>query len=135
VQRLGAAVLLDGPNKIVDHLVLEVMLDQPYLVEVGFGDNAPVVPLPLQATGPIATRCGTFEFLASPQGTTLAQIVDGVPQAGSLVRVTGASGETGTIEVMSVSATEVVFSVLVGNGSVLRDYQITATITPDGLRL
>lgn len=81
VQRLAAAVLLGGPNKIVDHLVLEVVLDQPYLVEVGFGDNAPIVPLPLQAAGPIETRCGTFEFLNSPQGTTLAQIVDGVPEA------------------------------------------------------
>lgn len=81
VQRLGAAVLLGGPNKMVDHLVLEVVLDQPYLVEVGFGDNAPIVPLPLQAAGPIETRCGTFEFLNSPQGTTLAQIVDGVPEA------------------------------------------------------
>ena len=81
VQRLAAAVLLGGPNKIVDHMVLEVVLDQPYLVEVGFGDNAPIVPLPLQAAGPIETRCGTFEFLNSPQGTTLAQIVEGVPEA------------------------------------------------------
>ncbi len=81
VHRLAAAVLLAGPNKVVDHLVLEVVLDQPYLVEVGFGDNAPIVPLPLQAAGPIETRCGTFEFLNSPQGTTLAQIVDGVPEA------------------------------------------------------
>ena len=81
VHRLAAAVLLGGPNKLVDHLVLEVVLDEPYLVEVGFGDNAPIVPLPLQAAGPIETRCGTFEFLNSPQGTTLAQIVDGVPEA------------------------------------------------------
>jgi len=81
VQRLGAAVLLAGPTKIIDHLVLEVMLDQPYLVEVGFGDDAPIVPVPLQAAGPIPTRCGTFEFLNSPQGTTLAQLVDGVPEA------------------------------------------------------
>jgi len=81
VQRLAAAVLLDGPNKIVDHLVLEVMLDQPYLVEVGFGDDAPIVPLPLNVVGPIETRCGAFEFVQSPQGTTLTQIVDGVPEA------------------------------------------------------
>lgn len=81
VQRLGAAVLIGGPNTMVDHLVLEVMLDQPYLVEVGFGDDAPIVPLPLQAAGPIETRCGTFEFLNSPQGTTLTQHVDGVPEA------------------------------------------------------
>lgn len=81
VRRLAAAVLLGGPNTVVDHLVLEVVLDQPYLVEVGFGDNAPIVPLPLHATGPIETRCGTFEFLDSPQGTTLSQLVDGVPEA------------------------------------------------------
>ncbi len=81
VHRLAAAVLVGGPNQVVDHMTLEVVLDQPYLVEVGFGDNAPVVPLPLQAAGPIETRCGTFEFLNSPKGTTLAQIVDGVPEA------------------------------------------------------
>jgi len=81
VHRLAAAVLLDGPATIVDHLVLEVVLDQPYLVEVGFGADAPIVPLPLNTAGPIETRDGTFEFMASPQGTTLAQIVDGVPAA------------------------------------------------------
>jgi len=81
VHRLAAAVLLNGPTKIVDHLVLEVVLDEPYLVEVGFGDDAPIEPLPLQAAGPIETRSGTFEFLNSPQGTTLAQLVDGVPEA------------------------------------------------------
>ena len=37
VRRLGAAVLLGGPNVLVDHLVLEVQLDEAYLVEVGFG--------------------------------------------------------------------------------------------------
>ena len=81
VKRLGAAVLLDGPATLVDHLVLEVVLDQPYLVEVGFGDDAPIVPLPLQAAGPIDGRSGLFEFIESPQGTTLTQLVDGVPQA------------------------------------------------------
>ena len=81
VQRLGAAVLLSGPTKIIDHLVLEVMLDQPYLVEVGFGARAPIEPLALAEAGPLTTRSGTFEFLASPQGTTLAQLVEGVPEA------------------------------------------------------
>lgn len=81
VQRLGAAVLLAGPTTIIDHLVLEVMLDVPYLVEVGFGDQAPVTPLPLQQAGPIETRVGTFEFLQSPQGTTLTEHVDGIPEA------------------------------------------------------
>lgn len=81
VQRLGAAVLLDGPSTLIDHLVLEVKVGQSYLVEVGFGDQAPITPLPLQQAGPIETIAGTFEFLASPQGTTLAQLVDGVPEA------------------------------------------------------
>lgn len=81
VRRLAAAVLLNGPTTIVDHLVLEVALDQAYLVEVGFGADAPIVPLPLSQVGPIETRDGTFEFLDSPQGTTLAQIVNGVPEA------------------------------------------------------
>lgn len=81
VQRLGAAVLLGGPSTLIDHLVLEVMLDESFLVEVGFGDQAPITPLPLQRAGPIETLGGTFEFLPSPQGTTLAQHVDGVPEA------------------------------------------------------
>lgn len=81
VKRLAAAVLLNGPTTIVDHLVLEVVLDQPYLVEVGFGADAPITPLPLAQAGPIETRSGTFEFISSPEGTTLAQIVDGVPEA------------------------------------------------------
>jgi len=74
-------VLLGGPNAVVDHLTLEVMLDQPYLVEVGFGDDSPIVPLPLRQSGPLCGGVGEFEFLASPQGTTLAQLADGVPEA------------------------------------------------------
>ena len=67
VRRLGAAVLLAGPATAIDHLVLEVMLDEPYLVEVGFGDNAPITPLPLQRAGPIETVGGTFELLDCPE--------------------------------------------------------------------
>lgn len=81
VQRIGAAVLLGGPATAIDHLVLEVMLDEPYLVEVGFGDQVPITPLPLQQAGPIETIGGTFEFLQSPQGMTLTEHVDGVPEA------------------------------------------------------
>lgn len=80
VRRLGAAVLLDGPNQIIDHLVLEVQLEQAWLVEVGFGDQAPLTPLRLEHDGPIESIGAMFEFLASPQGTTLAQLVDGVPE-------------------------------------------------------
>lgn len=81
VRRLAAAVLLAGPNEVVDHLTLEVTLDQPYLVEVGFGDDSPIVPLPLHASGPQPGGVGDFELIPSPRGTTLAQLVDGVPEA------------------------------------------------------
>lgn len=81
VRRLGAAVLLAGPAVVIDHLVLEVQLDRPYLVEVGFGDRSPVTPLPLDDAGPHESPSGLFEFLPSPQGTTLAEVVDDVPHA------------------------------------------------------
>lgn len=81
VRRLGAAVLLGGPAVLIDHLVLEVELDEAYLVEVGFGDQAPITPLPLAQAGPIESPGGIFEFLSSPQGTTLAEHVDGIPEA------------------------------------------------------
>lgn len=82
VVRLGAAVLLDGPNAIVDHLALEVTVDQtPYLVDVGFGDSF-ATPLELNATGPQDGLVGTFEFIASSQGLTLTRHDDqGVPEA------------------------------------------------------
>ena len=49
IPALGAAVLLEGPNRTVDHLTLEVTLEQPYLVDVGFGDGF-IRPLPLNST-------------------------------------------------------------------------------------
>jgi len=82
VKRLGAAVLVDGPTKVIDHLALEVAVDgTSYLVDAGFGADAPIEPLPLAQKGPIGTRSGSFEFLDSPQGTTLAALKDGVPHA------------------------------------------------------
>ncbi len=79
VMRLGAAVLLSGPNKLVDHLTLEVGLDQPYLVDVGFGDSF-CRPLALNQRGPQDGGSGTFEFMASPEGTTLTRHDDdGMP--------------------------------------------------------
>ncbi len=81
VMRVGAAVLLSGPANLVDHVAIEVMLDEPYLVDVGFGDGAPVVPIPMSRPGIHHGLVANFELLASPQGTTLAEIVDGVPQA------------------------------------------------------
>ncbi len=81
---LGAAVLLDGPSTLLTHVALEVSGGsdgiEPHLVDVGFGDTFDV-PLALNRIGPQDGGPATFEFLASPQGTTLAEHVDGVPAA------------------------------------------------------
>ena len=62
VIRLGAAVLLAGPTTVIDHLTLEVMLDEPFLVDVGFGESF-VRPLALNRRGPQDGGIGPFEFL------------------------------------------------------------------------
>lgn len=80
VSRLGAAVLLAGPNQLIDHLAIEVRLDQAYLVDVGFGDSF-IRPLRLNEVGPQDGGTGTFEFVPSAQGTTLTEHDDGVPSA------------------------------------------------------
>ena len=80
VRRLGAAVLLGGPKVEIDHLCIEVQLDRPYLVDVGFGDSF-VEPLRLDRGKPQRDVRAEYQFLASPQGTTFAEIVDGVPVA------------------------------------------------------
>jgi N-hydroxyarylamine O-acetyltransferase len=72
VTMLGAAVLLDGPNAVVDHLTLEVTLDSAYLVDVGFG-NSFITPLDLNRSGPQDGGSGTFELIDSPQGQTLTR--------------------------------------------------------------
>lgn len=80
VMRIGAAVLIDGPNTLIDHHTIEVQLDSAYLVDVGFGDSF-TRPLDLNQAGPQDGGKAPFEFLASPQGTTLAEHEDGVPAA------------------------------------------------------
>lgn len=87
VKFIGAAVLLDGPSKALDHLALEVTAprdadqrSEPMLVDVGFGDSF-VRPLRLNGAGPQDGGNAEFELMPSPQGTTLAEIVDGVPEA------------------------------------------------------
>ncbi len=72
VRLLGAAVLLDGPSEIITHLTLEVTLDRPYLVDVGFGENF-IRPLDLTRLGPQDGGTGNYELLASSQGTTLTR--------------------------------------------------------------
>lgn len=80
VALLGAAVLLDGPSTVVDHLTLEVTIDgTPYLVDVGFGDSF-ATPLELNTAGPQDGHTGTFEFIPSSQGLTLTRHDDeGIP--------------------------------------------------------
>lgn len=72
VALLGAAVLLNGPNAVVDHLTLEVSLDEPYLVDVGFGDSF-TRPLRLNQAGPQNGGAGTFGLMPSSQGTTVTR--------------------------------------------------------------
>lgn len=72
VKLLGAAVLLDGPNQQIDHLTLEVALEKPYLVDVGFGESF-IVPLEINRPGTQDGGTGTFEFIASDQGLTLTE--------------------------------------------------------------
>ena len=79
ILQIPAAVLLSGPTKIVDHLALEVLLDQPYLVDVGFGESF-VAPLELNQDGPQVDPAGVFELIGSPEGTTLTwHDAEGVP--------------------------------------------------------
>lgn len=74
VRLLGAAVLLDGPNRTVDHLTLEVTLEQPYLVDVGFGDGF-IRPLPLNSTDDLDGGSDRFRLMPSPEGTTVVRLV------------------------------------------------------------
>lgn len=77
VKLLGAAVLLDGPTTVIEHLALEVTGDgfSPRLVDVGFGDSF-TLPIDLNRAGAQAAGPADFELIASPQGTTLARHVD-----------------------------------------------------------
>jgi len=72
VMRLGAAVLLDGPNTVIDHLMLEVQLDRSYLVDVGFGDGF-TKPLDLNEREVQDGGVAAFELIPSSQGLTLTR--------------------------------------------------------------
>jgi N-hydroxyarylamine O-acetyltransferase len=84
VSALGAAVLLDGPSTVLEHMALEVSGGagnvEPQFVDVGFGDST-IRPLALNHAGPQDGGNATFEFFGSPQGTTLSEHVDRVPAA------------------------------------------------------
>ncbi len=76
VVRFGAAVLLDGPSETVDHLTLEVTIDQPYLVDVGFGASF-ITPLKLNQAGPQESGTRFFGFVDGPHRVTLTEYEDG----------------------------------------------------------
>ncbi len=81
VRLLGAAVLLGGPNRLIDHLTLEVAIDdEAHLVDVGFGDGfARPLPLNTAAGSGLDGHTGTYGFMASAEGTTLVRHTDEGP--------------------------------------------------------
>lgn len=78
VLRLGAAVLLGGPSKVIDHLTIEVALDQPYLVDVGFGESF-TQPLLLNSRTSQDGGSGAYQFFDSSEGLTLTKLDGDIP--------------------------------------------------------
>jgi N-hydroxyarylamine O-acetyltransferase len=70
VHLLGATVLLRDSSGCVSHLTLEVTLDVPYLVDVGFGDTF-IKPLRLDLGGSQDGGSGTFAITADAGDRTL----------------------------------------------------------------
>ena len=70
VKWLGATVLLGDPSIVPDHLAVEVALERPYLVDVGFGDSF-IRPLPLDRRGPHDGGTGMYRFVFDDDSTTL----------------------------------------------------------------
>jgi N-hydroxyarylamine O-acetyltransferase len=70
VTRLAATVLHGNPSPIPTHLAIEVNIDRPYLVDVGFGDSF-IRPLPLDSTGPHDGGTGHYAFSVAGETTTL----------------------------------------------------------------
>ncbi len=62
VNRLAATVLYPPVSPMPSHLTLEVYLDRPYLVDVGFGDSF-IKPLPLDSEGPHDGGVGQYGFV------------------------------------------------------------------------
>ena len=78
----GAALLLDGPNRRIDHIVLEVSAPdlEPHLVDVGL-EHSPTQPVRLNSGDVQTLGHGQYQLVPSPQGTTLAAIDDSTPTA------------------------------------------------------
>lgn len=70
VRWLGATVIADEVSPVPDHLTIEVTLDRPYLVDVGFGDSF-IRPLPLDGEGPHDGGTGSYRFAFDNDATTL----------------------------------------------------------------
>lgn len=70
VKRLAATVLHGEISPIPTHLTLEVALDRPYLVDVGFGDSF-IRPLPLDSAGPHDGGTEDYGFVFEDGVTTL----------------------------------------------------------------
>lgn len=70
VRRLAATVIPGGTSPMPTHLTLEVTLDRPYLVDVGFGDSF-IKPLPLDSAGPFDGGTGSYGFVFDDETTTL----------------------------------------------------------------
>jgi N-hydroxyarylamine O-acetyltransferase len=70
VKRLAATVLPEDGSPMPTHLTLEVTLDRPYLVDVGFGDSF-IRPLPLDREGPHDGGNGAYGFVFEDGLTTL----------------------------------------------------------------
>ena len=79
---LGAAVLFDGPTKVIEHIALEVSAPglDPHLVDVGFG-NSFEQPIALNDSGVQHGGHADYQLFPSPDGTTLTELVDDVPEA------------------------------------------------------
>lgn len=77
---LLAAGVFDArePGPPFDHLCLRVLLDEPWLVDVGFGDNF-LLPLRLDDREEQRDPVGVFQLVAAPQ-ERLDLLRDGEPQ-------------------------------------------------------
>jgi len=82
VQRHAATVLSPPISPIPTHLTLQVTLDRPYLVDVGFGDSF-IRPMPLDSPGPHDGGTGRYQFVFEHGVTTLVFLDEegeGTPQ-------------------------------------------------------
>lgn len=70
VRRLAATVLYGSQSPMPTHLTIEVALDRPYLVDVGFGDSF-IRPLPLDSPGPHDGGTEDYGFVFEDATATL----------------------------------------------------------------